>query len=221
MIKAVLFDLDGTLLDSAPDLVATLNHLRSGRGLAAIPMDELRHFCSKGAPGLIKAGMPPCDEDAFQQSRKAFLEHYADNSFIQTRPFDGVENMLEKLKNAGIPWGIVTNKAKHLTLPLVEKFGWAATAAAVIGGDSVEYSKPHPAPVLAACELMGVDPSETLMVGDDKRDIEAGKRAGCHTALVTYGYATEQDCIDMQAQTVLLDAPEDLLTLLNLTEFVS
>lgn len=221
MIKAVLFDLDGTLLDSAPDLVATLNHLRSWRGLSALPVDELRHFVSRGAPGLIKAGMPPCDEDAFQQSRIAFLEHYADNSFIQTRPFDGVEKVLERLKNAGIPWGIVTNKAEYLTLPIVAKAGWDVIAAAVICGDSVEYSKPHPAPVLAACQLMGVDPAETMMVGDDKRDIEAGKRAGCHTALVTYGYATEQDCIDMQAQTALLDVPEDLLALLNLAGLVS
>jgi len=217
MIKAVLFDLDGTLLDSAPDLVATLNHLRSGRGLSAMPVDELRHFVSHGAPGLIKAGMPPCDEEAFQQSRKAFLEHYADNSFIKTRPFDGIEGVLEKLKNAGIPWGIVTNKAEFLTLPIVEKAGWTSTAAAVICGDSLEHSKPHPAPVVAACELMGVQPSETLMVGDDKRDIEAGIRAGCQTALVTYGYATEQDCLEMQTQTILIEAPEDLLALLDLS----
>ena len=221
MIKAVLFDLDGTLLDSAPDLVATLNHLRSGRGLSAMPVDDLRHFVSRGAGGLIKAGMPPCDEGTLQLSRKAFLEHYADNSFIKTRPFDGVEAVLEKLKNAGIPWGIVTNKAEVLTLPIIEKVGWAALAGAIICGDSLEYSKPHPAPVLAACELLGVNPSETLMVGDDKRDIEAGKRAGCHTALVTYGYATKQDCMDLQAQTVMLDAPEDLLALLDLSGLVT
>lgn len=221
MIKAVLFDLDGTLLDSAPDLVATLNYLRSGRGLSALAVTELRHFVSRGARGLINAGMPPGDEDTFQQNCKAFLEHYADNSFIETRPFDGVEVVLEKLKNAGIPWGIVTNKAEVLTLPIVEKVGWAAIAGAVICGDSVEYCKPHPAPVLAACDLMGINPSETLMVGDDKRDIEAGKRAGCHTALVTYGYATEQDCMDMQAQTAILDAPEDLLAFLNLAGLVS
>lgn len=216
MIKAVLFDLDGTLLDSAADLVATLNHLRSSRGLSAMPVDELRHFVSRGAAGLIKAGMPPCDEDAFQLSRKAFLEHYADNSFIKTRPFDGIELVLEELKNAGIPWGIVTNKAESLTLPIIQKIGWDLVAAAVICGDSVAHSKPHPAPVLAACELMGVQPSETLMVGDDKRDMEAGERAGCQTALVTYGYATKQDCVDMQTQTVLIDAPEELLALLNL-----
>jgi len=221
MIRAVLFDLDGTLLDSAPDLVATLNHLRSSRGLAAMPVAELRHFVSRGAPGLIKAGMPPCDEDTFQRSREAFLQHYADNSLIDTRPFDGIEAVLEKLKNAGIPWGIVTNKAGYLTLPIVEQFGWASLAGAVICGDTVEFSKPHPAPVLAACELLGADPSETIMIGDDKRDIEAGKRAGCHTALVTYGYATESDCAELMEQTVLLDAPEDLLGLLDLSGFVS
>ena len=221
MIKAVLFDLDGTLLDSAPDLVATLNHLRSSRGLAAMPVSELRHFVSRGAPGLIRAGMPPCDEDAFQRSRDAFLQHYADNSFIETRPFDGVEGVLEKLQNAGIPWGIVTNKAEYLTLPIVEMVGWMSRAGAVICGDTVEFSKPHPAPVLAACELMGIDPVETLMVGDDRRDVEAGKRAGCHTALVTYGYATENDCAEMLGQTALLDAPEDVLALLDMSGSVS
>lgn len=221
MIRAVLFDLDGTLLDSAPDLVATLNHLRSNRGLAAMPVEELRHFVSRGAPGLIKAGMPPCDEDTFQQSRTAFLQYYANNSVINTRPFEGVEALLMKLKNAGIPWGIVTNKAEFLTLPIVAQVGWASAAGAVICGDSVEFSKPHPAPVLAACELLGILPADTLMVGDDKRDIEAGKRAGCHTALVTYGYATEDDCAEMDGQTVLIDAPEDLLDLLDLSGLVS
>ena len=217
MIKAVLFDLDGTLLDSAPDLVATLNHLRSARGLSALPVDELKHFVSRGAPGLIKAGMPPCDEEAFQQTRTAFLEHYADNCFIDTRPFDGIEVVLGKLAEASIPWGIVTNKAEFLTLPIVKHAGWASVAGAVLCGDSLEHSKPHPAPVLAACQLMGVLPAETLMVGDDKRDVEAGRRAGCQTVLVTYGYATEQDCADLRGQTTLIDTPEELLALLELS----
>jgi phosphoglycolate phosphatase len=221
MIKAVLFDLDGTLLDSAPDLVATLNHLRSSRGLAAMPVPELRHFVSRGAPGLIKAGMPPSDEATFQRSREAFLQHYAENSFIETRPFDGVEALLAELQNAGIPWGIVTNKAEYLTFPIVERVGWMSQASVVICGDSVEFSKPHPAPVLAACQRLGVDPAQTLMVGDDIRDVEAGKRAGCHTALVTYGYATESDCAEMAGQTALIDAPGDVLVMLDMSGLVS
>lgn len=221
MIKAVLFDLDGTLLDSAPDLVATLNYLRSGRGLSAMPVEELRHFVSRGAPGLIKAGMPPCDEEAFQTTRSEFLAHYADNSFIHTQPFEGIEKLLDELGRAGIPWGIVTNKPEFLTLPIVEKAGWSNMAVAVLCGDSLKFSKPHPAPVLAACEKMGVLPGETLMVGDDKRDIEAGKRAGCYTALVTYGYATEQDCLDMQEHTAIIDGPADLLAMLDLSGSVN
>ena len=110
VIKAVLFDLDGTLLDSAPDLVATLNHLRASLGLAAMPLDHLRHFVSRGAPGLIKAGMPPCDDETLAMWRASFIEHYQQNSYIHSRPFDGVESMLSELAGRKIPWGIVTSK---------------------------------------------------------------------------------------------------------------
>ena len=171
MIKAVLFDLDGTLLDSAPDLIATLNHLRAGQGLAALPVEELRHFVSRGAIGLIKAGMPPCDDDTLASWRDAFLDHYQQNIFIHSRPFDGVEFLLSELANRGIPWGIVTNKMEFLTFPILEKAGWLTSASAIICGDTVSESKPHPEPVLAACRSIGVDPANALMVGDDLRDI--------------------------------------------------
>jgi phosphoglycolate phosphatase len=214
LIKAVLFDLDGTLLDSAPDLVATLNHLRAGQGLAAMPVEELRHFVSRGAIGLIKAGMPPCDDDTLALWRDAFLDHYRENSFIHSRPFDGVESLLSELASRGIPWGIVTNKMEFLTFPILEKVGWLAAASAVICGDTVSNSKPHPEPVFAACRTIGVDPVNVLMVGDDLRDVEAGKRAGSHTAFVLYGYGDAESHPEITGNTVFINTPEDVLDLL-------
>lgn len=215
MIKAVLFDLDGTLLDSAPDLVATLNQLRSDIGLAPLPVAELRQFVSRGALGLIGAGMPGCDEETLGRWRGTFLRHYAENSFVDTRPFDGVESLLSVLKSNGIPWGIVTNKLEYLTLPIIEKVGWSSEVSAVICGDSVGKSKPHPEPVLAACELIGVSPAQTLMVGDDQRDVEAGLRAGCPTALAMYGYAACECRFEVIEDTPRINSPLDVLELLE------
>ena len=214
MIKAVLFDLDGTLLDTAPDLVATLNYLRAGLGLAAMSVEDLRHFVSMGAAGLINAGMPPCNEDTLKQRRRSFLSHYQDNSFIKSRPFDGIERLLAELASRDIPWGIVTNKPEFLAIPILEKTGWLSASPAVICGDTVSHSKPHPEPVLAACKAIGVEPAETLMIGDDLRDVEAGERAGSQTAFVLYGYADEQSECEIGPGTALINKPEDVLELL-------
>jgi 2-phosphoglycolate phosphatase len=214
MIKAVLFDLDGTLLDSAPDLVASLNHLRADLGLDAMPLKDLRHFASRGAIGLIKAGMPPCDDETLATWREAFLSHYEKNSFIHSRSFDGVESLLSELSNRDIPWGIVTNKMEYLSFPIIEKAGWLSRASVVICGDSVANSKPHPEPVLAACRTIGIDPANALMVGDDIRDIEAGKRAGSHTAFALYGYADSESQSEFDADTALIHSPEEVLELL-------
>ena len=215
MIKAVLFDLDGTLLDTAPDLVATLNHLRAGLGLSALPLDELRHFVSRGAPGLIKAGMPPCDDETLAVWREAFLKHYQENIFIHSRPFDGIEWLLSELAARGIPWGVVTNKMEFLTHPILEKAGWSSLVSAVICGDTGAHSKPHPGPVLAACERMGIAPENTLMIGDDLRDIESGKSAGSRTAFVLYGYADHESQVDIVGDTALINAPQEVLGLLE------
>ena len=215
MIKAVLFDLDGTLLDSAPDLVASLNHLRASLGLPALPVDELRHFVSRGAPGLIKAGMPPCDDETLGVWHASFLDHYQQNSFVHSRPFDGIELLLSELAERDIPWGIVTNKMEFLTHPIIEKAGWSSLVSAVICGDTVTRSKPYAEPVLAACEMIGVKPENTLMVGDDLRDIEAGKSAGSHTAFVLYGYSDQQSQVDIVGDTALINTPEEVLGLLE------
>lgn len=215
MIKAVLFDLDGTLLDSAPDLVASLNHLRVGLELAPLPVDQLRHFVSRGAAGLINAGMPPCDDETMAAWRTSFLDHYQQNSYVDSAPFEGVESVLSELESRGVPWGIVTNKMEYLCFPILEKAGWKSTAATVICGDTAERNKPHPEPVLAACREIGVSPAETLMVGDDLRDMEAGRRAGSQTAFALYGYVDGQSQSDMIGDAALLKRPQDVLTLLE------
>ncbi|MCK5640422.1 MAG: HAD-IA family hydrolase [Gammaproteobacteria bacterium] len=215
MIKAVLFDLDGTLLDSAPDLIATLNHLRAGLGREAIPVDDLRHFASRGAIGLIKAGMPPCDDETLATWRESFLSHYKENSFVHSRPFDGVESLLSELSNRDIPWCIVTNKMEYLSFPILEKTGWLSSASAVICGDTVTNTKPHPEPVLAACRTIGVDPADALMVGDDLRDMEAGKRAGSRIAFALYGYGDSESQSDIIGNTPMIHTPEEVLGLLE------
>jgi len=215
VIKAILFDLDGTLLDSAPDLVATLNHLRAGQGLAAVPVAELRHFVSRGAIGLIKAGMPPCNDETLASWKEAFIDHYEQNSFVHSRPFEGIDELLSELTKRNIPWGVVTNKMEFLSFPILEKAGWLTATAAVICGDTVAHSKPHPEPVLAACRKIGVAPENTLMVGDDLRDVEAGKRAGSLTAFALYGYADRESQTELLNGTALINSPEEILSLLE------
>jgi 2-phosphoglycolate phosphatase len=215
VIKAVLFDLDGTLLDSAPDLIASLNHLREGLGLTALPADDLRHFVSRGAVGLIKAGMPPCDDETLNLWREKFLSHYQENSFVQSRPFDSVELMLKGLQDRGIPWGVVTNKLEFLSTPLLEKLGWQSSASAVVCGDTVSSSRPDPEPVLAACKIIGTEPENTLMVGDDLRDVQAGKRAGCQTAFALYGYSDKESRSEITDSTTLIQTPQEVLDILD------
>jgi len=188
MIRGVLFDLDGTLLDTAGDLVGALNYVREQEGMNEVAIEDYRHLVSRGAVGLISGGMPPSDQPTFETRRKRFLDYYAANSTRFTEPFDGISELLEQLQTRAIPWGIVTNKMEYLTLPVLEANGLLSRPACVICGDTLAQSKPHPAPVRLACELLGVAPEDTLMVGDDIRDIEAGQAAGTLAALAAYGY---------------------------------
>jgi 2-phosphoglycolate phosphatase len=191
-INAVLFDLDGTLLDSAPDLVGSLNWVRSGEGLPPLAVAEMQKFASRGAIGLLEAGMPPADPDTFETWRRRFLEHYACNSYRESSLFDGIPRLLEFLTERGIPWGIVTNKPEALTFPIVEAAQLAATISCVVCGDTLQERKPHPAPVSLACSMVHTAPLETLFVGDDLRDIQAGRAAGTQTAAAYYGYGSYQ-----------------------------
>lgn len=191
-IRAMLFDLDGTLLDSAPDLVASLNWVRQSEGLPPLDVSDMSAYASRGALGLLLAGMPAADAATVESWRLRFLEHYALNSFRNTSPYDGVDELLQSLARAKMPWGIVTNKIESLTHPIVAAAQWGELVSCVVCGDTLKQSKPHPAPVLRACELLGVLPAETIFVGDDVRDIQAGRAAGCQTAAVFYGYGSHE-----------------------------
>ncbi len=215
MIRGILFDLDGTLLDTAPDLVASLNHVRELEGLQPVPVEDYRHLASKGAQGLISGGMPACDKGRLRERKEAFLEHYAVNSVHETRPFDGVPQLLSSLQSRAVPWGIVTNKLEYLTLPILEATGLLAGAGCVICGDTLSHSKPHPAPVRLGCEILGVATVAMLMVGDDIRDIEAGVAAGVHTALAAYGYVDQALDPSSLQDTFIVNEPADVLQLLS------
>lgn len=212
-IRAVLFDLDGTLLDTAQDLVGSLNFLRAREGLPPVDVADYRQYVSRGALGLIQVGMPAGNEASTQQRKERFLSHYAENTCHLTRPFDGVEPMLLALEGRAVPWGIVTNKPEYLTLPIVRAVGWSRRAACVICGDTLAFNKPDPAPLRLACEIIGVEPAQTLMVGDDPRDLEAGQAAGTHIALAAYGYGVGEVLGSDAPMGHLLETPGDILNI--------
>jgi phosphoglycolate phosphatase len=207
----VLFDLDGTLLDTAPDLVGALNVLRVEAGLEAAPVDEFRPYVSQGALGLIRAGLPACGPQEEARRRLRFLEWYEAHSLDHTAPFPGVESMLARLEEAGVPWAVVTNKPTFLTLPLLDALGWQDRAGAVVCGDTLSVSKPDPAPVLHACETLGVAPARSAMVGDDPRDLDAGEAAGALSILVSFGYGAASILASGRALEAVVDSPGAVL----------
>jgi len=215
VIRAVLFDLDGTLLDTAPDLIAALNFLRQAEGLPMVEEAGYRHFVSRGALGLISAGMPESTEDVFEHRKAEFLRHYEQNLFVKTKPFKGVNGLLNELEARAIPWGIVTNKMEYLTFPLLEAVKLLGRATCVICGDTLQQSKPHPAPVLLACEVLGASCKESLMIGDDLRDLHAGEAAGTKTALACYGYLDPEIRKRDLSSSYMIDKPEDVLKILD------
>lgn len=188
-VRAVLFDLDGTLADTAPDLVAAVNKVRIDRGMPPGPYETLRLQASHGARGLIGSAFGVAPEDAaFASLRDAFLANYEAALCVRSQLFDGIPALLAALAERGLPWGIVTNKAARLTDPLVKLLGLADDAACVVSGDTTPHSKPHPAPLLYAAECIGIAPARIVYVGDDLRDIQAGKAAGMATVAAAYGY---------------------------------
>lgn len=213
--KAVLFDLDGTLLDSAPDLVASLNWVRRYEQLDPLPVDQMSQYASKGALGLLNAGMPKTDPDTLETWRLLFLDHYANNSYRESRLYEGVPELLDYLAAAGIPWGVVTNKIESLTFPIIRAAELEAAIGCVVCGDTLEESKPHPAPVKYACQKLAVSPADTLFVGDDVRDIQAGQAAGTCTTAVHYGYGSAELAADGVDASLHLHHPRDLITALN------
>jgi N-acetyl-D-muramate 6-phosphate phosphatase len=215
MIRAVLFDLDGTLADTAPDLGLALNRQRERRGLTALPIDAIRPHASAGARGLLKLGfdMEPGHPD-YAQMRQEFLDLYAEHICLDTHLFDGVPELLDGLQLRGVRWGVVTNKPARFTLPLMELLGLAARAACVISGDTTPYPKPNPAPLLAASDALGLPPGECLYLGDDRRDVEASLAAGMPCIVAAYGYLGNGGDPLTWGASRLVQRPEDLLSLL-------
>jgi phosphoglycolate phosphatase len=194
VIKTVLFDLDGTLADTAPDLAYALNAVLQEQGRKPLPYESIRPVVSHGGIALIKHGFG-IDEKAeeFAALRQRLLEIYRENIARETRLFDGMAELLEQLEQRGLNWGVVTNKPAWLTEPLLEALGVKSRAAAVVSGDTLPERKPHPAPMLLACEQAGSDAAHCLYVGDAERDIAAGRNAGMHTLVALFGYLGETD----------------------------
>ncbi len=193
-IRTVLFDLDGTLADTAPDLAFALNTVLQEQGRTPLPYENIRPVVSHGGIALIKHGFG-IDETAaeFQPLRQRLLDIYRDNIARETRLFDGMDELLQQLEQRGLNWGVVTNKPGWLTEPLLEQLGILERAAAVVSGDTLPERKPHPAPMLLACEQAGSEAVQCLYVGDAERDIEAGRNAGMATLVALFGYLGEND----------------------------
>ncbi len=212
--RAVLFDLDGTLADTAPDLAAALNKLRSDQGLEPVPLQRLRPFASAGARGLVHAGfgVKPGDGD-YDALREAFLGAYRENTCVETQLFPGIAELLAELGRRTLPWGIVTNKATRFTDRIVEALGLAP--ACVVCGDTTEHLKPHPAPLRHAAEQLKLAPAECVYLGDDLRDIQGARAAGMRAVAVAWGYHHPESGgpRSWQADAVIAD-PKDLIGLL-------
>jgi 2-phosphoglycolate phosphatase len=187
-LRAVLFDLDGTLLDTAPDMVGALNALRVQEQLAALPYDEVRALVSHGAGRLVKFGFPDAEAARALSLQDRFLEIYRGAVSKETRLFAGMDQVLTALAQRGLLCGIVTNKPAWLTEPLLAQLGLSHRFACVVSGDSVGERKPHPMPMLHAAKLAGVNPSQCLYLGDAERDIQAAHAAGMPALVATYGY---------------------------------
>jgi len=214
-IAAVLFDLDGTLIDSAPDLGAAVDQMRTSRGMASLGLDAYRHMAGAGARGMLQVafGMTPQDSQ-FDAFREEFFSNYQACMTQRTYAFDGVAELIQALSQANLPWGVVTNKSARFTEPLTRAMPLFATAGAVVSGDTTPYSKPHPAPLLEAAKRLGMEPSRCVYVGDDERDIVAGRAAGMVTVAADYGYLGDKADTQAWGADARIKSPLELLQLL-------
>lgn len=215
-VDAVLFDLDGTLIDSAPDLGAAADKMRTDRGLSAFPLDTYRPMAGAGARGMlgIAFGMAP-DHPDFAVMKEEFFVNYEHCLTQRTFAFAGVDELVSTLNSLGLPWGVVTNKSSRFTDPLTRAMPLFAMARVVISGDTTRHAKPHPEPLFEAARRLGLDPKRCVYVGDDHRDIVAGLAAGMGTVAATYGYlGSATDTANWGAQASI-DLPMALLPLLG------
>jgi len=210
--SAMLFDLDGTLLDTAPDMGGALNRLLDEEGHAPLPATTIRPFVSHGAARLVKLGFPSVAGEEFERLRLRFLELYARHLAVATQPFPGLLALLDELERRSVRWGVVTNKPGWLTDPLLAQLGLSQRAGCVVSGDTVAERKPHPLPLLHAADLIRVAPQACVYVGDAERDIQAGRAAGMRTVVAAYGYLGADDSPASWNATGIVDHPQQLLS---------
>lgn len=215
-LQAVLFDMDGTLLDSAPDFIAIIQAMRTARGLPPLADKLIRDHISGGARAMVASAFDEApDSAAFEVLRQEFLERYQQHCAVLTRPFEGIEALLDDIEQARLLWGVATNKPLRYAEPIMQALNLAERSAVLVCPDHVERSKPAPDMLLLACQQMGVNPEAVLFVGDDARDIESGRAAGCRTAAVTYGYIHPEDNPRNWGADVVVDHPSELRAVLD------
>lgn len=216
-IRAVLFDLDGTLIDSAPDLGAAADKMRTDRGLLSLPAERYRPMAGAGARGLLAEafGLTPEHTD-FLPMREEFFQNYAARLTQNTTVFAGIPELIDQLLGRQLPWGVVTNKMARFTDPLLQAIPLFQTASTVVSGDTTAHAKPHPAPLLYAAQQLNLPASQCVYVGDDERDIVAGLAAGMTTVAATYGYLGAQTDASQWGAHAVVNSPQALLQCLNL-----
>jgi len=218
-IRTVLFDLDGTLLDTAPDLAAALNTVLRENRREPLPLETIRPAVSHGGIAIIRRGFGlEASDPAIEPLRQRLLEVYRANISTLTRPFPGMAEVLDTLEARGLNWGVVTNKPGWLTNPLLGDLGLLQRAACVVSGDTLAQRKPHPAPMLHACALAGSEPRRCVYVGDAQRDVEAGNNAGMYTLVALFGYFQDDDRPQEWQADALINTPADLLAWLDRIE---
>jgi len=221
-LRTVLFDLDGTLADTAPDLAYALNCVLQQQGRDALPFAQIRPVVSHGGAALISLGfgLGP-GHNGYDALRAELLRIYQENLTRHTNLFPGMAELLDTLEQRGMNWGVVTNKPAWLTDPLMDQLGLSTRAACIVSGDTTANRKPHPEPLLLACRQAGSMPQQCLYVGDAERDIEAGRRAGMHTAVALFGYLDEQDTPQRWGADTLIAHPLELLAWIDNMQQVS
>jgi 2-phosphoglycolate phosphatase len=215
-IQAVLFDLDGTLIDSAPDLGAAVDKMRVDRGMSSLPLAHYRPMAGAGARGMIGLafGYTP-DHPGYEAMKEEFFRNYESCMTERTFAFEGVAQMIAALVAVKLPWGVVTNKSKRFAEPLTQFMPLFKTSAVLICGDTTPHAKPHPEPLLEAARRMGLDPSACIYVGDDERDIVAGHAAQMKTVAATYGYLGAQGDVEKWQAHAQIQSPSELSSLIS------
>lgn len=206
------FDLDGTLVDTAPDLAYALNQVMEQEGRAPLPYASIREVASHGSAGLLGLGFGiTTDNPEFASLQKRFVKVYQDNLTRESRLFEGMQKVIDKIDETGIKWGVITNKPQFLTEPLMTGLNLKQRAACIVSGDTTDQSKPHPAPMLHACKLVNVQPAQCVYIGDAERDIVAGRNAEMHTIAACYGYLSDDDRPENWQADAMINQPEELL----------